>query len=73
MTAQGIKDRPGAPYDTQHLLHNVQPFNQPDLKWVCYEAHIPSNTQAKPMVCMSNTRPMCQTLAHDTHHTVPQS
>jgi hypothetical protein len=44
MTAQGIKDRPDRPYDTQHLVHNIQQYNQPDLKWVCYESHIRLNT-----------------------------
>lgn len=49
MTAQGIKDSlpvngQPAPYQTQNLNHNVQQFNQPDLKWVCYEAHIRLNT-----------------------------
>ncbi len=47
MTAQGIKDAPSSRadwYDTQNLVHNVQSFNQPDLKWVCYEAHIRLNT-----------------------------
>ena len=49
MTAQGIKDSPPyngqpAPYQTQNLNQNIEPFNQPDLKWVCYEAHIRLNT-----------------------------
>jgi hypothetical protein len=43
MTAQGIKDAVPA-YQTQNLTHNVQTFNQPDLDWVCYEAHIRLNT-----------------------------
>jgi hypothetical protein len=47
MTAQGIKDAPASTttwYDTHNLQQNVQQFNQPDLKWVCYEAHIRLNT-----------------------------
>lgn len=43
MTAQGIKDASPA-YQTQNLQHNIQQFNQPDLKWVCHEAHIRLNT-----------------------------
>lgn len=43
MTAQGIKDAVPA-YQTQNLKHNIQEFNQPDLQWVCYEAHIRLNT-----------------------------
>jgi hypothetical protein len=43
MGAQGIKDAP-TPYSTQTLQHNIQVFNQPDNKWICYEWHFKLNT-----------------------------
>ena len=43
LSAQGIKDAP-IPYGTHNFVHNVQVYNQPDAKWICYEAHIRNNT-----------------------------
>ncbi|MEK7787626.1 MAG: fibronectin type III domain-containing protein, partial [Chloroflexota bacterium] len=43
LSAQGIKDAP-IPYGTHNFTHNIQVFNQPDNKWICYEAHIKNNT-----------------------------
>jgi hypothetical protein len=43
ISAQGIKDAP-IPYGTHNFTHNVQVYNQPDNKWICYEAHIRNNT-----------------------------